>query len=107
MNYPDIYYIKIKNGVPDGFPFLLDNLLTCGIDPRNNSDWMLFIPNKNIPLDDNSVPLFKIIDRKYAIDKDQVVEIWVHRDMTDEEKNNVEATKVLAKFTGNAPESLM
>ena len=96
MNYPDIYYIKVKNGIPDGFPFLLDNLLACGIDPRTDSDWMIFIPNKDIPSDTNSIPLFKVIDREYAIDNNQVVELWSPRDMTDQERKIVEAIKLLS-----------
>lgn len=105
MNYPDVYYIKIKDGAVDGYPFLLDNLLTCSIDPRNSPDWMLFIPTKEVRPDDNSAPLLKVVDRQYLIDGDQVAESWYYRDMTDEEKNNLEGIKVLARFTGSAPDA--
>jgi hypothetical protein len=105
MNYPDVYYIKIKDGAPDGYPFLLDNLLSCGIDPRNSTGWMLFIPTKDLPLDTNAAPLFKVVDRQYLIDGGQVLESWGYRDMTDEEKSNLEVTKVLARFTGSEPDA--
>lgn len=105
MNYPDVYYIKIKDGAPYEYPFLLDNLLDCHIDPRNSPDWMLFIPTKERRPDDNSAPLLKVVDRQYLIEGGQVLESWHYRDMTDEEKSNLEGIKVLARFTGSAPDA--
>jgi len=103
MNYPNTYYIKIKNGVPQEHPFMLDNLLACGIDPRNSTDWMLFIySDKILP---QKTPLYKLPDFKYKIVDNHVENFLEYRDMTDEEKLDYKTNNSIFKYTGSEPDA--
>jgi len=98
MEQDQIFYIKIKDGDPVGYPFLLDNLKQCGISPENSSDWSQF---------------FQLTEPKPQVQQTEVAEIittfdgkvtkqsWLVRAKTQEEIES--STNPLDKIPGSAP----
>lgn len=85
METPQIFYTKMQDGQPQGFPYLLQNLLQCGEDPRGQPDWAEFLPQPQPIL----ASRFQMQEQQYVVDGDKVLGSWVAREMTAEERAQV------------------
>jgi len=99
METPHIFFIKMQNGLPEGSPFILENLLQCNIDPRNSADWAEFLPQ---PLVDR-IGKYQVPELQYVVEGGKVLGKHVLRDMTQEERSQLSPDPLL-QLTGSPPD---
>lgn len=95
------FFIRIKDGQPQGYPFLLDNLLQCNIDPQQNPDWAEFLPQPVI----QTLYKNKVVEQHYVVDGSRVLGTWVERKMTPEELSQLPPDPLLT-MKGSEPDAL-
>lgn len=93
-------YIKIENGTQVGYPFLLENLKQCGINPENSSDWAphhLITDKPPIVKRSEALEIAMVFDGKISY------EVWQVRKKTEEELAMMPSMDHLDKIPGSAP----
>jgi hypothetical protein len=107
METAEQFFIKMQDGIPEGHPFFLSNLLQCGIEPRGQPNWAEFLPQPH----DIPVGKYQVLEQQYVVEEDKVLGKWFARDMTEEERAELPPEPLpqitqaeMAQMTGSAPD---